>query len=102
MNAIRTLERSALAAFRRGIGWAEFWERHAEQVRECEPFNRQRFKRLYDRLLALVTSGDSAGQYPIDDGVTQWEVDDARPGPHDTITQARFDWAQLSGNEVTA
>jgi hypothetical protein len=90
MNQIQKLEKLAVDAFRDGQGWAQFWEEHAADVRNAEPWSRERFRRLVDRLLSLVTSGDSAGQYPIDDGMAQWEVDDVRHTPHDTITQARL------------
>jgi len=57
MNQIKALERAALDAFRNGQGWNEFWEQHGNTIRQCEPYNRQRFKRLYDRLLSIEASG---------------------------------------------
>jgi hypothetical protein len=101
MNAIKELELLAVDAHRRGIGWNQFYSEHAAAMKKDQPYDAGRYHRLYQRLMALVCSGDDAGQYPIDVGMAQWDRDDARPGPHDTITQARFDWTKLSGNEVT-
>jgi hypothetical protein len=71
----KELERLARDAHVHGIDWSEYWERHAEQVRKAEPWNRRRFKRLYDRLLSLVTSGDTDGQQAVgDDNTMPWEV----------------------------
>jgi hypothetical protein len=82
MNGIKDLERSALDAHRNGQGWSEFWQQHADAIRKAEPWNRQRLRRLVDRLLALVTSGDCAGMIAVGDTDAEpWEVDDAQaPG----------------------
>jgi hypothetical protein len=88
MNAIRTLERAALAAHRRGTGWATFWQEHAQAIRQAEPWDRGRFRTLVNRLMHLVASGDGSGEQPAgDDDAPPWVVDDA-PGPHDSQTQA--------------
>ena len=77
MNAIQQLERGAVEAHRRGETWATFWQMHGDAVIAVEPWNRQRFRQLANRLLALVASGDTDGQRPIgDDDVAPWEVDD--------------------------
>jgi hypothetical protein len=94
MNGIKALSRAAIATHRRGETWPAFWERHADQIKAAEPYSRERYRRLYMRLLSLVTSGDSTGQYPIDVGMAQWEADDTQsPTPvSDTQTQARCLW----------
>ena len=61
-----------------------------------EPHDRQRFKRLTDRLLCLVTTGDLDGQVPVGDGVEPWERDDVQheqDAPSDTRTAARCLWS---------
>lgn len=89
VNMTKQLERRAVEAHRRGESWAIFWGRHGDDVRAVEPYNRGRFRRLVDRLLALVVSGDTDGQQPIgDDDAMAWERDD-QPSPHDSKTQAR-------------
>lgn len=82
MNRTHTLEREALAAFNRGELWTTFWQRHSEQVRKVEPWNRERFGRLYRRLMAIVASGDANGTLTIGDDLEPWEQDD-QPSPHD-------------------
>jgi hypothetical protein len=94
MNQIKELEKLAIDAFRRGETWSAFWEQHGEQVKQAEPWNARDYHRLYQRLMALVCSGNDAGQYPIDVGMTQWELDDAqtRAPISDTQTNARCLW----------
>jgi len=90
MNEIKALERAAIDAFRNGIGWTAYWQQHGEQVQQAEPWNARRFKRLYDRLLALVTSGDTNGMTAMaEDDAAPWVADD-QPSPHDSITRARL------------
>ena len=95
MNQIANLERSAPAAHRRGERWKTFWQAHAQAIRQAEPWNRQRFRRLVDRLLALVTSGDTAGMTAVGDDDLPWERDDvaqAQVLACDTQTNARCLW----------
>jgi hypothetical protein len=83
-KAEQALERHAIAAHARGERWATFWQAHGEQVRQCEPYNRQRYHRLVRRLLALLTSGDTDGQQPVAVGLLwgeQWDEDDAQGVP---------------------
>ena len=101
MNQIKALERAALDAFQRGETWAAFWEVHGNEVKAAEPWNRRRFKRLVNRLLSLVASGDTAGMMPVaDDDALPWALDDEAIQPADVGTQAKFVWTQLSDNEV--
>lgn len=89
VNMTKQLERRAVEVHRRGEQWAVFWEQHGDDVRAVEPYNRGRFRRLVDRLLALVCSGDCDGVEPIgDDDAMPWERDD-QVSPHDSKTQAR-------------
>lgn len=75
MNAIKKLEQAALDAHKAGLGWKDFWQQHGKEVIKAEPFNRVKSRRLVNRLLALVTSGDTCGMSTI--SPTQWESDDA-------------------------
>ena len=85
---VKHLERAALAAFRRGIGWAGFWEQHADEVRAAKPYSRERFRRLVNRLLSLVTSGDTAGMVDVANvDVLPWAQDD-RPLPIRSVHKA--------------
>ncbi len=92
----RALERAALDAHRRGDTWATFWASHAEQVRAVEPYDRDAYRRLVSRLLALVVSGDLDGQEPAGDAMP-WTVDDDAGKPADVRTQARCLWPIVQG-----
>ena len=87
-TTVKQLERHALDARRRGIGWSVFWKMHGRGVCAAEPWNRTKFRRLVNRLLALVASGDCDGQEPAGD-VMPWEIDDEAAKPPDVGTQAR-------------
>ena len=76
---VKHLGRAALAAHRDGRHWADFWAEHAEQVRQCEPYNNGRYHRLVVKLLHLLCSGDSSGMEPAGNGLEAWEVDDQQP-----------------------
>jgi hypothetical protein len=39
MNGIKAFERAALDAFRNGIGWNEYWQQHANEIRQAEPWS---------------------------------------------------------------
>jgi len=72
-----------------GTTWCDYWAAHADAVRAAEPYDRGRYRRLVNRLLSLVVSGDTAGQTALgDDDAMPWELDD-QPSPHDSKTQAR-------------
>ena len=60
---VQALERAAIDAHARGIGWSDFWEQHGVEVCAAEPQDRQRFARLVRRLLALLTSGNDNGMH---------------------------------------
>jgi hypothetical protein len=95
MNAHRTLERAAIKAHRRGIGWNDFWHRHADQVRQAEPFNVAAYHRLMRRLLSLVVSGDLDGQQPVGDDMP-WERDVV------TCNGLRIPWAGDTSSDFEA
>jgi hypothetical protein len=100
MNQIKALERLAINAFRRCLRWSEYWQAHGDEVKQCEPFNARRFKRLYDRLLHLLTSGDTNGQQSIiDDSAEPWVQDDTST-PSDSVTAARCLWPAQSTQKV--
>jgi hypothetical protein len=69
----------------------------ADQVRQAEPINRERYHRLVGRLMHLLLTGDGDGQHPAGDP-EPWVVDDATEiisttsTTSDTITAARIDW----------
>jgi hypothetical protein len=94
MKTIQALERAAVAAHTRGVGWTAFWELHGAAVRACDPYNAGRYRRLYLRLLSIVTSGDTNGMMPVadDDSLGPWERDDNAISPHDMPTHARCLW----------
>jgi hypothetical protein len=58
-KATRTLEKAAVAAHARGDRWEAFWKQHAEEVRQAEPYRHAAYRKLVNRLLSLVVSGDS-------------------------------------------
>ena len=109
MNVTRTLEQAAMDAHRRGDDWATFWQMYAEQVRQVEPVNRQRYRKLVNRLLHLLTTGEASGQQPIDVGMLwgqaePWLLDDdqAEPAsPSDTSTAALCNWNALETSTQT-
>jgi hypothetical protein len=84
-KATQALEKAALDCHRDGIGWTDFWQQYGIQVREAEPYNRQRFHRLVRHLLHLLTSGETSGEHPVAVGLLwgseDWEQDDAYPSP---------------------
>jgi hypothetical protein len=81
------LERAAIDAHERDLSWADFWGANGAAVRAAEPWDRERFRRLVNRLLHLVASGDGSGAEPAGDA-EPWEPDDA-PAPDDSTTAAR-------------
>ncbi len=91
MTGIKHLERPALQAHRRGDTWATFWQQYGQDAIALEPHHRQRFKRLTDRLLSLVTSGNLDGMEPAGE---PWLGDDVQveQAVDDTQTAARCLW----------
>jgi len=78
MPATRTLEREALSYRASGTPWSAFWYRNAHAIREAAADDPQRLQRLVNRLLHLLTTGDTAGLQPVGDADTvPWEMDDA-------------------------
>jgi hypothetical protein len=78
----KQLKRAATDAHRRGQRWTQFWDEHANLIRQAVPYDRQRRRRLVNRLLSLVVSGNTAGQRPVPVGMLwgsaePWEQDDA-------------------------
>ena len=80
MTDHRMLELLALDCHRVGSTWAAFWQEHGERVGKAEPYDRARYRRLVNRLLSLVVSGDTAGQQAIgDNNAMPWGID--KPSP---------------------
>jgi hypothetical protein len=99
LKQFKELERLAVDAHARGESWIIFWERHGNDIKAVYPWNRARLRRLIDRLLHLLTCGDVDGMESID-APCPWLTDDNEANkPADVGTQARFDWARLSGNK---
>ena len=63
----QAIEQQAIEAHRHGEGWGDFFERNREAIRQAEPYDRQRYRRLIDHLLSLVVSGDTNGMVAIGD-----------------------------------
>ena len=91
MNPTRTLDRLALDAHRRGDTWATFWASHAEQVRAVDPYNREAYRGLVNRLLCIVVSGTTSGMEPAGE---PWLLDGEpeQTQPADVGTAAKIDW----------
>ncbi|MGW8256003.1 MAG: hypothetical protein ACWGMZ_00805 [Thermoguttaceae bacterium] len=95
------LEHKAVEAHRQNMGWLEFWPTVAEDAKRIEPYSREKYRRLVQRLLHLLTTGEPGGEEPPRIA-EPWERDDAEASkPADVGTQARFDWSSLMGNEAT-
>lgn len=87
MRSIKQLERVALAAHQRGESWVGLWPSIADDVRQCEPYDRRRYHRLVAKLMSLCLSGDE-GPKPYDS--LPWLADDEASKPSDTATEARL------------
>jgi hypothetical protein len=86
----RQLEQLALDAHRTGRSFTRFWNEHAADVRQIEPYNQRRAGQIYARLMNLVLCGDDAGMSVIADDAEPWLADDALPVVSDSETRARY------------
>jgi hypothetical protein len=96
---IKNLERLALAAHSRDERWQDFWLTVAADVASIEPYDRDAYRRLVNRLSHLLTCGDTDGLVPVGD----WFVDDVLPMPivvDDVSTHARCLWQPTGREEV--
>ena len=75
MSQIANFERAALTAFRYGQGWSAFGNSMPSSP-AVETCNTRRFRRLYNRLLSLVTNGDACMMIQVSDALAPWEADD--------------------------
>jgi hypothetical protein len=66
---IQDLERRALAANKAGIGWSDFWPQVSADVAAVTDYYAR--GRLVHRLVAIVASGDTDGQRPVDGGYSR-------------------------------
>ncbi len=84
------LRAAARRAHATGERFASWWQRHAADVAEIEPYDRAASHRLEAELLSLVTSGDMAGMFAAgdDDARAPWEADD-RQHVDESYTAAR-------------
>jgi hypothetical protein len=79
---IERLESAAVAAYRRGDTWRDFYHDVGPSIRQAAPGDHA----VLDRLLSLVTSGDCDGLKPI-------EVDqDADQHVDEVHTKASYPW----------
>ena len=108
MTTHEQLEHLAIDAHARGAGWTAWWPTVAEQVRQAEPYDRGRYRRLVVRLLSLLVSGDVNGMMAIgDDDVMPWVIDDVvtpmtdDAKPADVGTAARIDWRAAGVHDAT-
>ena len=85
-NESRQLERLAADAHRAGVGWSAFWPTVAHRMNQAEPDAGVR-RRLVNRLLALVASGDCEGMEPA---ATRWGCGEGRT--HTTHREGRVCW----------
>jgi hypothetical protein len=69
------LEAEAVRAHEAGKPWSSFWATVGDEVRRLHPWDRAKYRRLYDRLLALHVAGNLDGHYPPGDDAP-WEADD--------------------------
>ncbi len=72
----KALERKAIAAHRAGTDWDAFWRLHTHAIRQAEPYNARRYRRLAKRLLHLVLCGNGSRKKPAGDDPAPWETDD--------------------------
>ena len=102
MNDRTRLEQAAIDAHDRGDTWAEWWEQHRHAVGRIEPYDNRAYRRLVNRLLMLVVSGDTDGQHPAGDP-EPWQADDEAPMVpiDDTTTAARCLWQTGRGRRRT-
>jgi len=87
------LEQAAMEAHRQGVGWIEFHRQYAEAIAQLEPYDRRGYRRLTDRLLHLVVSGDRSGQFGVGDpdAPDPWELDD-QVTETERISEVRSMW----------
>lgn len=71
----KKLERLAIKAHTRGETWKQFCAAQGDAIQQVEPFDRQRYRRLENKLMVLVMSGNRKS-IPTGD-LTSWELDDA-------------------------
>ncbi len=90
---MNSLERLAIDAHHRGETWDEWWAQYGAQVKQAEPYNRLKLRRLVRRLSYLLTCGNTDGQFPPgdEDGIMPWDRDDlAEQDRIDGETHARI------------
>jgi hypothetical protein len=92
MNIVKRLEHAAIAAFKRGDTFSDFYRDNEPAIRAAAPHDRRAFGRLYRKLMSLTISGDLAGDRAVGDP-EPWATDDRLDHDQhvdDTHTQARY------------
>jgi hypothetical protein len=84
----RQLENLAIAAHARGESWSTFWETVNKTVARMAEGDPIKFRRLVDRLLSVLVSGDTSGLEPPT--TEPWELDDDTQLPGSS-SEARAD-----------
>ena len=82
-NSLRTL---AAEAFTAGQPWQDFIATHHDTIRQREPYDRGRYRRLVELVRSVVVSGTTSGLFACgdDDAGCEWFADDV-------TTRAQFD-----------
>lgn len=70
------LRHAAIEGHKAGQGWLPFLAQHGAAIREAEPINLAKYRKLRSRLLDLLTTGGDR-QADRDHGRARWWVDDA-------------------------
>lgn len=88
MNEQKQLERLALKAHANGLDFSTWWPIVKPQVDALEPWCLQRWRKLRNRLMHLVCTGDGSGQFAVGDSdAMPWDVDDRAENSPPTLHQ---------------
>ena len=92
-DVIRNLEAAALDGHRTGQTWREFFAANVATITVLIRANPAGWPTVLDRLLALLTSGDTGGMLPVGD-LDGDEAQGVVPIPVDDVTtEARCLWS---------
>jgi hypothetical protein len=88
-NGEQTLETAAIDAHRAEVGWSGFWSSNADAILTAAGGCPARRRRLVERLLCLVVSGDADGQRPVGEDAQASRLECDSDKPADTGTRVR-------------
>lgn len=71
----RDLEQRAIEAHLAGRGWASFWPTVRDDVVRMAGADPGSRRRLVERLLCILVSGEDSGLEPIGSGASPWELE---------------------------